>query len=209
MNIFQKNIILIFKEQFHKGKDLVMIKTIFLIVLGLIFFCFIVVIFLYNQFIRLKSLLDEALSGIDVQLKRRYDLVSQLLEVVKGYPNHEKTIFQDIAKMRAASLGTLTVEEATKADVGLTGALKTLFAVAENYPGLKANEQFTSLQKEISVLENDIQLARRYYNATARNYDIAVDSFPSNIIARLNGYTKVTFFQLTKGDEHTQRNIPF
>jgi len=186
-----------------------MVTTIFFIVIGFILFLIVIAILLYNRFVRLKSLLDEAWSGIDVQLKRRYDLVGQLLEVVKGYATHEKTIFQDIAKLRAASLGASTIEDAAKADAGLTNALKTLFAVSENYPELRASEQFSSLQKEIATLETDIQLARRYYNATARNYNIAVDSFPSNLIARLNHYTKAPFFQLEKTEERKPRDISF
>lgn len=187
-----------------------MFNTIFLIISGIVAFLLVITIILYNKFVRLKSLLDEAWSGIDVQLKRRYDLVGQLLEVVKGYAAHEKTLFQDIAKMRAASLGASTVKEAAKADVGLTGVLKTLFAVAENYPALKASEQFSSLQKEISILETDIQLARRYYNATARDYNIAVSSFPSNLIARCNNYQNVAFFQMEQSEEkRNPRNISF
>lgn len=186
-----------------------MLKIVLLAIIGLIVLLFIIVIILYNKFVQLKALLDEAWSGIDVQLKRRYDLIGQLLEVVRGYALHEKTIFQDIAKMRAASLGASTVENASRADVGLTGALKTLFAISENYPELKASEQFSSLQKEIAILETDIQLARRYYNATARNFNIAVDSFPSNMIARFFNYSKAQFFQTEQSEVKNPRNISF
>ena len=157
----------------------------------------------YNTLVRLKALVDEAWSGIDVQLKRRYDLIPNLVAVVKQYSIHEKTVLENVTKMRAASMGATGVAEKADAENQLTGALKTLFAVSENYPDLKANENFLALQKELSVLEHEIQLSRRYYNGAARNYNIAVISFPTNIIASFTGFTKADYFQI---DEAERKN---
>ena len=159
----------------------------------------------YNRLVQLKSLSDEGWSGIDVQLKRRYDLVPNLVAVVEGYKIHEREVLENVTKMRAASMGATTIEEKGLAEKGLTGALKTLFAVVENYPELKANENFLSLQQQLSSLETEIQLARRYYNGAARNYNIAVRSFPSNIIANTFGFAALHYFEL---DSSAEREVP-
>ncbi|MBT4855906.1 LemA family protein [bacterium] len=163
----------------------------------------------YNRFIRLRTLLKEAWSGIDVQLKRRYDLIPNLVSTVKGYSVHEKSIFEDIAKYRAASMGATDMGQKSEAEVGLTGALKTLFAVAENYPDLKANANFLELQGKLAVLEEDIQLARRYYNGTVRNYNVLCTIFPSNIIASLASFKEAEFFEVSNSEERDTPNVKF
>jgi len=158
----------------------------------------------YNNLIRLKTLVDEGWSGIDVQLKRRYDLVPNLVAVVKQYAIHEKGVLEDVTKMRAISMGAKSLEEKVAAEKGLTEALKTLFAVAENYPNLKANENFLSLQSELASLETEIQLSRRYYNGASRNYNASVMSFPANIVAKLFGFTPVVYFEI----DREERELP-
>ena len=163
----------------------------------------------YNRLVRLKNLSEEGWSGIDVQLKRRYDLVPNLVGVVEGYKIHEKDVLENVTKMRAASMGATTIDAKAEAEKGLTGALKTLFAVAENYPELKANENFLSLQQELSTLETEIQLARRYYNGAARNFNITVHSFPSNVIAGMFGFKAIPFFELERSEEREAPKVKF
>ena len=162
----------------------------------------------YNNFVRQKALVDEGWSGIDVQLKRRYDLVPNLVTVVKQYSVHEKDVLENVTKMRTAAMSAQTIYQKAEAEKGLTGALKTLFAVAENYPDLKANKNFADLQKELSAIENDIQLARRYYNGTARNYNIAVRSFPANFLAGIFSFEPVSFFEIS-AEESKNPEIKF
>ena len=143
---------------------------------------------------------DEGWSGIDVQLKRRYDLIPNLVNVVQGYRIHEKEVLEKVTQMRTASMSATTIDQKAAAEKGLTSALKTLFAVAENYPGLKANENFAKLQQQLADLESEIQLARRYYNGSARNYNITIQSFPANTIANLFSFTKVHYFELNAAE---------
>lgn len=164
---------------------------------------------IYNTFVRLKALLKEAWSGIDVQLKRRYDLIPNLVETVKGYQIHEKTTLENIAKYRSAAMHATGVEEKAMAEAGLTQTLKTLFAVAENYPELKANENFLRLQKQLSKIEDEIQLARRYYNGTVRNYNVKVQTFPSNIVAAFAGFHEAPFFELSLAAEREVPTVKF
>lgn len=163
----------------------------------------------FNSLVHLKAMIDEAWSGIDVQLKRRYDLIPNLVATVKQYATHEKGIFDEVARMRAASMNATGVAEKAEAEKGLAGALRTLFAVAENYPNLKANENFLSLQKELSNLEHEIQLSRRYYNGAARNYNILVQSFPSRIAAGLGGFGTVAYFELNSVAERENPKVQF
>lgn len=150
----------------------------------------------YNGLIRLKALVDEAWSGIDVQLKRRYDLIPNIVAVVKQYSIHEQSVLENVTRMRSVSMHATTVNEKAQAEAGLAGALKTLFAVAENYPNLKANEQFTSLQNTLLKLEDEIQLARRYYNGTVRNYMTSRNSFPQVLVATICNFGPVSYFEM-------------
>jgi len=163
----------------------------------------------YNMLTHLKALLDEAWSGIDIQLKRRYDLIPNLVEVVKGYATHEKFVFENVAKLRSSSINSTTIESKMHAEAGLSQALRTLFAVAESYPELKANENFLALQKDLNNIEHELQLARRYYNGTARDYNIKVQAFPSNIIASLFGFKKAPYFEIAIVEERENPKIKF
>ena len=161
------------------------------------------VIFLYNRFIKQKNTADEAWSGIDVQLKRRYDLVPNLVACVKGYAAHEKKTLADVVELRNSAMQASTVAEKSKADGAFAGALRSLFALGGAYPDLKANQNFTDLQNQLAEIEDALQNARRYYNATARDYNISVDSFPSCLIARRFGFGKKDFFEAQEDERQT------
>jgi len=158
----------------------------------------------YNRFISLMTRASEAWSDIDVQLKRRYDLIPNLINTVKGYATHEKGTFEKVTEARTAAMGAQTVEEHSKAENMLTGALKSLFAVSENYPDLKANQNFLELQRELSDTENKIQAARRFYNGNVRDLNIKIDSFPSNLIAQMFKFAKREFFDLEEESEERE-----
>lgn len=150
----------------------------------------------YNSFIRRINRCKEAWSDIDVQLKRRYNLIPNLIETVKGYAKHEREVLEHVTEARTKAMNAQSVEEHSKSENMLAGALKSLFAVSENYPQLKANENFLELQRELSDTENKIQAARRFYNTNVRDLNIKVYSFPANIIARSFKFKKREFFEL-------------
>lgn len=160
----------------------------------------------YNRFIRLVQRSKEAWADIDVQLKRRYDLIPNLVETVKGYATHEKQAFENVTNARARAMDAGSVEEKGKAENMLSGALKSLFAVAEAYPDLKANQNFLELQRELSDTENKIQAARRFYNTNVRDLNTAIESFPGNIIANSFRFEPREFFEL--GDEDSAARQP-
>lgn len=170
------------------------------IFLGILIVLALYVIWTYNGFVTLTNRAKEAWADIDVQMKRRYDLIPNLVETVKGYAAHEKEAFENVTKARAAAMGAQTVEEHGKAENMLTGALKSLFAVAEAYPDLKANQNFLELQRELSDTENKIQAARRFYNGNARDLKVQLQSFPSNIIGNTFGFKEMEFFELTEAE---------
>ena len=172
------------------------ITTIILIVLAVLVLWF---VFAYNRFVRLITRAKEAWADIDVQLKRRYDLIPNLVSTVKGYAAHESSAFENVTKARAMAMGAKTLEEKAGAENMLTGALKSLFAVSEAYPDLKANQNFLELQRELSDTENKIQAARRFYNGNVRDLNIATDTFPSNLVANLFKFSKMEFFDLNEG----------
>lgn len=163
----------------------------------------------YNGLVHSKALVQEAWSGIDVQLKRRYDLIPNLVNVVQGYSMHEKTIIEDIVRARAASMGAVQVDEKEKAEISLNHSLKSLFALAEAYPDLKANENFLALQKDLSGIEDELQLARRYYNGTVRHYMTKIMQFPSNIIAGIFNFHAISYFEVTQDQERQAPQIKF
>ena len=167
--------------------------TIVLIILGVLVLWFIVA---YNGFVRLITRAKEAWADIDVQLKRRYDLIPNLIETVKGYATHESSAFENVTKARSAAMGAGNLADKGKAENMLTGALKSVFAISEAYPDLKANQNFLSLQAELSDTENKIQASRRFYNTNVRDLNIKTDSFPSNLIAKIFSFAKMEFFQL-------------
>ncbi|MDA9768705.1 LemA family protein [Flavobacteriaceae bacterium] len=171
-----------------------------MIVLYILIFIVVVSIFygvgIYNRLVKLSTLVAEAWSGIDVQLKKRYDLIPNLIETVKGYASHEKETFENVTKARNQAQNATTVEGQQVTENQLNKALINLYAVAEEYPELKANENFLSLQNELSDVESDIEKSRRYYNGTTRDYNIVIDSFPSNIIAGITNFKKAEYFEI-------------
>lgn len=167
-----------------------MIVGIVLVVIALF------LIVLYNRFVRLVNRAKESWADIEVQLKRRYDLIPNLVNTVKGYATHESTAFEKVTEARARALGASSVAEHGQAENMLSGALKSLFAVSEAYPDLKANQNFLELQRELSDTENKIQAARRFYNTNVRDLNIALESFPGNFIGGMFGFKKNEFFDI-------------
>lgn len=159
----------------------------------------------YNRFVRDTNLVREAWSGIDVQLRMRYDLVPLLVEIVKGYRDHERLLFEQVAAARTRCIGSVSLPEKGAAEGALTRGIRSLFAVAEAYPDLKASDNFLGLQKSLAEVEDRIHLARRYYNGTVREYNIRVESFPGMIVARLWGFGRAEYFEIELA---TQRDAP-
>jgi len=165
------------------------------------------VIAMYNRFVSLLQQTKEAWADIDVQLKRRYDLIPNLVETVKGYATHERTAFENVTAARTAAMSAQGPEEKGKAENMLSDALKSLFAVAEAYPDLKANTNFLELQRELSDTENKIQAARRFYNGNVRDFSTALMSFPGNVIAGIFRFTSPEFFELAEGEEAARQPV--
>lgn len=163
------------------------------------------VVSVYNKLVKFKNMVAEAWSGIDVMLKKRYDLIPNLVETVKGYATHEKETFENVTKARAQAMGASNVKDQEAAEKQLNQALVNLMAVAERYPDLKANENFRDLQAQLTTMEGEIEKARRYYNGTARENNILIESFPSNIIAGMFNFDKSPFFEL---EDKSQRENP-
>ena len=180
-----------------------------LIILAAIAIFFFYGISIYNRLVKLKTMVEEAWSSIDVMLKKRYDLIPNLVETVKGYATHERETFDSVTRARAAAMGANTIQEKEAAEKNLNQAMMNLNAVAEQYPDLKANTNFLQLQGELSALEGDIEKSRRYYNGTVRENNILVDTFPSNILANMFKFTKSTFFELDNVAERIVPSIKF
>lgn len=155
----------------------------------------------YNGLIRLKNRVDEAWSDIDVQLKRRYDLIPNLVNTVKGYAAHEKELFEKVTEARTRAMGAGTAHDKAEAENMLSGTLKTLFAVAENYPDLKANQNFLELQRELTDTEDKIQASRRFYNGNVRDFNTKLQVFPTNIIASLLNFSQREFFEAAEAEK--------
>jgi LemA protein len=166
------------------------------IVIGLVGAIALAAIVIFNRLVRLRNLVREGWSGIDVQLRRRTDLVPSLVETVKGYAAHERALFEELAAKRSSSIAADNVRGQAAAEVALQGALGRLFAVAEAYPELKANQNFLALQNELSEIEDQLQMARRYYNGTVRDLNISIQSFPNNVLAGVFGFKPEPFFEL-------------
>jgi LemA protein len=163
------------------------------------------VIGVFNRLVRLRNLAREGWSGIDVQLKRRTDLVPNLVEAVKGYAAHERGVFEEVTAMRASSIAASNVNAQASAEQGLQSSLGKLFAVAEAYPELKADKNFLALQQQLAEIEDQLQMARRYYNGTVRNLNIVIQSFPTNVLAGTFGFREQPFFEL---DDRSQAAVP-
>src|SRR2546422_6191265 len=170
------------------------------IILGVLVVSAFLLIGMYNSLVQLRVRADSAWSDIDVQLKRRHDLIPNLVETVKGYAAHEKGTFENIAKFRSQAMQATTPADKAVAENQLTGALKSLFAVAENYPELKASEEFTQLQTSLSQTEETIQNSRRYYNAVVRDLNTKIQSFPTNILAGMFAFQARQFFEVGESE---------
>jgi len=162
----------------------------------------------YNGLIRLKNRVDEAWSDIDVQLKRRYDLIPNLVNTVKGYATHEKELFEKVTEARTRAMSAGTTADKADAENALTGMLKTLFAVSENYPDLKANTNFLELQRELSDTENKIQASRRFFNGNVMEYNTKIQVFPTNVFAGMLNFVKRDFFEI-EGAEREPVKVAF
>jgi LemA protein len=179
------------------------------VLLGLIALALVGGVALYNRLVKNQNLVQEGWSGIDVQLKRRADLIPNLIETVKGYMGHERQVLERVTELRTQSLKTGNVGEKGRVEGMLTSALGNLFAVAENYPDLKASQNFMELQRSLDDVEDQLQLARRYYNGAARNLNILVDSFPSNLVARSFGFQRVEYFELAEPGDRVAPRVSF
>jgi len=182
------------------------LTVILLIVAGVIVLG---IIAIYNGLIRSRNRVDEAWSDIDVQLKRRHDLIPNLIETVKGYAKHEKEVFEKVTKARTEAMGAQTVQEKDKAENMLSGALKSLFAVAEAYPDLKANENFGKLQDELTDTEDKIQASRRFYNGNVRDFNTKIQVFPTNMFANMLGFKAYEFFEVEGEEEKEPVKVDF
>jgi LemA protein len=165
------------------------------IILAVVVVLLLYLVGIYNRLVRLRALVKEGFSGITVQLRRRADLIPNLVETVQGYATHEREVFEEVSKARAASVNAGSVAATVQADATLTRMLGRLFAVAEAYPELKANTNFLQLQDQLANIEGELQSARRYYNATVRDLNSTIQSFPPVLIARPMGFTEEPFYQ--------------
>lgn len=186
--------------------------TMLYIVLGIIAVLIVAVIAMFNGFVAKRNQAQEAWADIDVQLKRRYDLIPNLVNTVKGYATHESAAFENVTKARAAAMGVGeagTPTQKAQAENELTGTLKSLFAVAEAYPDLKANENFLQLQRELGDTEDKIQAARRFYNQTVMALNTSIESFPGNLVAGSFGFMKMDLFELTDAAQREPVAVSF
>jgi len=181
----------------------------FLVLLALAVAILLWAVLLYNGLVRMRNMVQEAWSGIDVQLKRRTDLIPNLVSTVKGYAEHEKGTLEEVIRLRGLAQNAQGVGETAQAQGLLGAALGKLFALAESYPELKANANFAQLQASLGEIEEQIQLARRYYNGAVRNLNIAVESFPSNLVAGRFGFEKAEFFELESPSERAVPKVEF
>ncbi|OLD61331.1 MAG: hypothetical protein AUI53_06235 [Acidobacteria bacterium 13_1_40CM_2_60_7] len=177
--------------------------------LGILIVLGILLVGLYNSLVRLKVQCDNAWADIDVQLKRRYDLIPNLVETVKGYAGHEKGTLEAVITARNRAMTATSPADKAQAENMLTGALKSLFALAEAYPQLRAIESFTSLQNSLSQIEDTVQNARRYYNAVVRDLNTKIQQFPTNILAGMMGFKPREFFEITAPAEREVPKVTF
>ena len=173
---------------------------ILIVVIVILIFIVATIIHLYNNLVDLRNRVKNSYSQIEVQLKRRNDLIPNLVETVKGYAGHEKEVFENVTQARSNVMNASNIEEASAANNQLTGALKTLFAVAENYPELKANSNFQQLQSELTETEDKISYSRQFYNDVVLKYNNACQQFPSNIFAKLFGFKEADFFEAPESE---------
>jgi len=172
-----------------------------IIVLVVVVVLAIALVGMYNGLITLKNRVDEAWSDISVQLKRRYDLIPNLINTVKGYAAHEKEVFEKVTEARTRAMGAGNTADKAEAENALSGTLKTLFAVSENYPELKANQNFLELQRELTDTEDKIMASRRFYNGNVRDFNTKIEVFPTNLLAGTLNFTKREFFEAADGEK--------
>lgn len=179
------------------------------IILGLLALAGVVLIVLYNGLVRSKNIALEAWSGIDVQLKRRSDLIPNLLETVKGYAAHERGVMEKVTSLRAQSQEAKSPTDRAKIEGQMSAALANLFAVAENYPDLKASQNFQELQKSLSDIEEQLQMARRFYNGAVRELNVSIQSFPGNMVAGMFHFMPMEFFELENAADKAVPKVSF
>jgi LemA protein len=181
------------------------------IILGILVLAAVYVVMIYNGLVKSRQMAEEAWSGIDVQLKRRADLIPNLIETVKGYAEHEKGTFEEVVKLRNQAQAVPAGDVAGRAQVeGLLGqALGKIIALAEAYPDLKANQNFSELQASLETIEGELQMSRRYYNGAARDLNVKVESFPSNLVAGQFGFAKKPFFEITNEADRAVPSVKF
>ena len=180
-----------------------------IIFLGVIIFLIGWLIFLYNKLVRLRNMSKEGWSGIEVQLKRRADLIPNVVEAVKGYMGHERNLLSKVTELRAKSQSAREIGDKSRVEGELSRALANVFAVAEGYPDLKANQNFLDLQSQLGKIEEEIQLARRYYNGTVRELNIKIESFPSNLVAGFFRFTPAEFFEIEDKADQAVPKVTF
>ncbi|MDD3356648.1 MAG: LemA family protein [Dysgonamonadaceae bacterium] len=180
-----------------------------IIVLAIIAIAVLYGVFVYNKLVRFRTLVEEAWSGINVQLKKRHDLIPNLMETVKGYATHERETFESVTRARTSAIQAQDVKTQEAAENQLSGALMRLMAISERYPELKANQNFMQLQEQLGTIENDIEKSRRYYNGAVRQKNIAIDTFPSNMVANMFNFEKSVFFELESEAEKAVPQIKF
>jgi len=181
----------------------------FLALIGLAVVVALWAIGVYNRLVRLKVRCEDAWASIDVQLKRRYDLIPNLVETVKGYASHERETFEAVVRARQAGIDADSVQDQAQAENMITGALRQLFALSEAYPDLKANTNFAQLQEELSSTENKISFARQNYNGNVRGYNTRLESFPDNVLAGMFGFMRRDFFELEEGEQREAPKVQF
>ncbi|MFA6193945.1 MAG: LemA family protein [Parcubacteria group bacterium] len=171
------------------------------VILGIVILAVLWAVGIYNGLIRLKNRVDEAWSDIDVQLKRRYDLIPNLVNTVKGYASHEKEVFEKVTEARTKAMGAQSAGDKAQAENALSQTLKSLFAVAEAYPDLKANQNFLELQRELTDTEDKVQASRRFYNGNVRDFNTKIQVFPNNVFAGMLGFSAREFFEAEGGEK--------
>lgn len=179
------------------------------IVIGLVILVALILVLIRNSMIRSRNVVDESWSGIDVQLKRRYDLVPNLVEAVRGYADHERETLQRVTDARAEAMRSEGPREASKAESGLTSALADLRAIAENYPQLRATENFQQLSRNLAELEDEIQASRRIYNSNVQTYNTRIQVFPNSIVASAGGFEERDYFEIEVAAEREAPEVSF
>ena len=176
-----------------------------IIVLAIIGLVVLYGVVIYNKLVRFRTLVEEAWSGINVQLKKRHDLIPNLMETVKGYATHERETFESVTRARTTAIQAQDVKAQEAAENQLSGALMRLMAISERYPELKSNQNFMQLQEQLGIIETDIEKSRRYYNGAVRQKNITIDTFPSNMVANMFSFDKSAFFEL---ESEAEKDVP-